>query len=273
LAVDRGVLPAAPARQVKAQKTMKNTQTNPLLVAIIGIVLSLMAVAGIAFGLIKPTQEKIGVAQARYEAAEPDSRLTAQNKALKGLNDANLKVRMVQNIWAQKDAALMPRYDVSNRFGALKQLTTELTQNLGPNLERHARQSPVRSTSLFNLPAPPVNPNDITNAPVVIPLGTITDIGQFRSILTNVYNWQGFNRLVLIDNLALHGNSPYMQGTYTATLYLFPQNDTKLPPVIAAAGAGTTATAGGRGPSSFGGQSPYGSGSGSRGPGGPPTGR
>ena len=248
---------------------MKTTQTNPLLVAIIGIVLSLMAVAGIAFGLIKPTQDKTVIAQARLDAAQPDSTLVAQNKALKTLNAANLQVKMVQNVWAQKDAALMPRYDVSNRFGALKQLTTELTQNLGPNLEHHARRPGVRSTSIFNLPAPPVNPNDITNAPVVIPLGTLTDIGQFRSILTNVYNWQYFNRLVLIDNLALHGNSPYMQGTYTATLFLFPQNDNKLPPIIAAAGGGATATTGGRGSTpSYGGQSPFGPGAGSRGPSG-----
>lgn len=232
---------------------MKTTQTNPLLVAIIGIVLCIMAIAGIFFGLIKPTQASTAVAQARLDAAEPDSTLPEQNKALKTLNAANLQVKMVQNVWAQKDAALMPRYDVSNRFGALKQLTTELTQNLGPNLERHARHPGVRSTPRFNLPAPPVNPNDITNAPVVIPLGPVEDDGPFRSILTNVYNWQYFNRLVLIDNLALHGNSPYMQGTYTATLYLFPQNDTKLPPVIAAAGGGATTTTTGRGPSSFGG--------------------
>jgi hypothetical protein len=231
---------------------MKTTQTNPLLVAIIGFVLCIMAVAGIFFGLIKPTQESTATAQARLDAAQPDSTLPEQNKALKALNAANLQVKMVQNIWAQKDAALMPRYDVSNRFGALKQLTTELTQNLGPNLERHARHPGVVSTSTFNLPAPPVNPNDITNAPVVIPLGTLTDVGPFRSILTNVYNWQYFNRLVLIDDLALHGNSPYMQGTYTATLFLFPQHDTKLPPIIAAAGGGTATTTG-RGPSSFGG--------------------
>ena len=246
---------------------MKTTQSNPLLVAIIGIVLSLMAVAGIAFGLIKPTQDKTAIAQARLDAALPDSLLPEQNKALKTLNAANLQVKMVKNVWAQKDAALMPRYDVSNRFGALKQLTTELTQNLGPNLEHHARQPGVRSTSTFSLPAPPVNPNDITNAPVVIPLGTITDVGPFRSILTNVYNWQYFNRLVLIDNLALHGNSPYMQGTYTATLFLFPQNDTKLPPVIAAAGGGTTS---GRGSSTFGGPSYSGPLSEGRGPTGSP---
>jgi len=235
---------------------MKTTPMSPILVAVIGIVLSLMAVAGIAFGLIKPTQDKIAAAQARYDAAYPDSTLPAQNLAQKALDAANLQVRMAQNLWAQKDAALMPRYDVSNRFGALKQLTYELTQYLGPDLERHARQSSVRSTTNFNLPAPPVNPNDITNAPVVIPLGTITDVGDFRGILTNVYNWQYFNRLVLIDDLALHGNSPYMQGTYTATLYIFPQNDTKLPPPIPAAGGGATTTPGGRSGSAFGSTSP-----------------
>ena len=228
---------------------------SPAVVAVIGIVLSLMAVAGITFGLIKPTQDKITVAQSRYDAAHPDSLPTAQAAAQKQLDAANLAARMTQNLWAQKDAALMPRFDVSNRFGALRQLTYELTQYLGPDLEHHARLAGligVRSTSSFNLPAPPVNPNDITNAPVVIPLGTITDTGHFRGILTNVYNWQYFNRLVLIDNLALHGNSPFMQGTYTATLYLFPQNDTKLPDPIPAAGGGAATPVGGRPASPFG---------------------
>lgn len=241
---------------------MKTTRTSPVIVAVIGVVLSLMAIAGIFFGLIKPTQDKIGVAQARFDAAYFDSTLAEQTKAKKLLDADLLIVMTTQQQWAQTDAALMPRFDVSNRFGALRQLTTELTQYLGPDLEQHSRQPGVRSTSNFNLPAPPVNPNDITNAPVVIPLGTVTDVGQFRGILTHVYNWQYFNRLVLIDNLALHGNSPYMSGNYTATLFIFPQNDTKLPPVIAAAGGGATTTAGGRSGSSFGGQASYGPGGG-----------
>ncbi len=233
---------------------MKTNRINPLVVAVIGGVLCLMAIAGILFGLIRPTQDKITAAQSRYDAAHPDSLPSAQLAAQKLLEANTLKAKMTQYTWAQVDAALMPRYDVSNRFGALKQLTYELTQYLGPDLERHARLSGVRSTPSFNLPAPPVNPNDITNAPVVIPLGTVTDIGHFRAILTNVYNWQYFNRLVLIDNLALHGNSPYMQGAYTATLFIFPQNDTKLPPPIAAAGGGPPATPG-RSSSGFGGTS------------------
>jgi len=221
---------------------MKNNRLSPTVVWVVGTVLCIAAIAGIYFGLLKPTQEQIDVAQGRYDAAYPDSTPQQQALAQKGLEAANQYVQTTQHLWAIQDAKLMPRFDVSNRFLAWKQLTYELTQSLGPSLERHSRSSGVHVTTAFSLPAPPVNPNDITNAPVVVPLGTITDVGDFRSLLTHVYNWQFFNRLVLIDNLALHGNSPFMQGTYTATIYFFPQNDTKLPPPIPAAGTGTAAT-------------------------------
>lgn len=225
---------------------MNLNRISPWAVAGIGAALSLLAIAGIIFLMIKPTLDQTAAQQAIYDQNYPDSTASAQNTAKKQLAAAKLQVKQIQFQYAVKAAAKMPRYDVSNRTLALKQLTNELTQTLGPLIQHQLNATPgAHSNTQVVLPAPPVSPNDITAAPVVIPLGTITVTGDFRHILQHYYNWQHFNRLVLVDGLALTGNSPYMTGSYTATLYIFPQNDTKLGPIIPEAGTGTGTTPGG----------------------------
>ena len=94
------------------------------------------------------------------------------------------------------------------------------------------------------MPPPPTSPNDpmIRSGVLQVPLGPVSVSGDFHHILTHFYDWQYFNRLVLVDGLSLSGNSPYMQGSYTATLYIFPQNDDNLAaPVKKAGGVGTGA--------------------------------
>ena len=234
---------------------MKTTRLSPLLIAVIGGVLSLIAVAVVIFALIRPLADKTTAMQARLDAAAPgpdwDSRQqglqVAQRKGQKDVKDAKVQVQQIQMRWAQQSAALMPRYDVSDRYKAMSQLTYELTHYLAPDLQRQLTVGGVKSNTVIAMPPPPVGPNAITAGPVVIPLGTIGVNGDFRHILTHFYDWQYFNRLVLPDGLALNGNSPYMQGTYTGTLYIFPQNDDKLPPPDPKAGAGGTSAGGGGG--------------------------
>ncbi len=141
----------------------------------------------------------------------------------------------------------MPRFDVSNRVHAMDQLSQELTQNLGPDLEHHLRLYHGKETAAFSILPPPPTPNAITAAPFAIPLGTVTSRGSQQNVLKQFREWGTFNRVVLLDNLALHGNSPYMQGTYDATVYLLPQHDDKLPSPIPQAGGGLAATFGGAG--------------------------
>lgn len=237
---------------------MKLNRISPLIVAIVGVVLSLLAAAGIGFLLIKPTLEETAAQQAIYDQNYPDSTPGAQANAKKALNDAKLKVQEIKFQWAVKSAAKMPRYDVSNRELALRQITYELDHYLGPDLQHHLHTTGVKTDTQIVLPAPPVNPNDITAEPVVIPLGTITVTGDFRHILAHFYEWQSFNRLVMVDNLAFNGSSPYMTATYTATLYIFPQNDDKLGPIIPQAGTGAPGAAGGGYPGGGGGGPPGG---------------
>jgi len=223
---------------------MNLNRLNPLIVAAVGIGLSLLALVLIGFLLIKPALDARAAPQAQFDQSYPDSTPAAQRLALNQLNAAKVKVQQIKFQWKVKESEKMPRYDVSNRFTALSELTYELTHSLGPDLEHQLQTTGVSSTTKIALPAPPVNPNDITSAPVVIPLGTITVNGDFRHILTHFYKWRSFNRLVLANGLSFTGSSPYMQGSYNATLYIFPQNDDKLPPPIpeaggAAAGAAT----------------------------------
>lgn len=222
---------------------MKLNRINPLAIAGIGIGLSLLAIVGIFFLMIKPTLDETAVQQGIYNQNYPDSTAASQRNAQKALLAAKVKVQQIKFQWAVKSSAKMPRYDVSNRTLALKQITYELTHYLGPDLQHQLRTTGVKSDTQIVLPAPPLSPNDITASPVVIPLGTITVSGDFRHILAHFYEWQSFNRLVMADNLALTGSSPYMTATYTATLYIFPQNDDKLGPPVAGASEGAGAGA------------------------------
>jgi hypothetical protein len=91
--------------------------------------------------------------------------------------------------------------------------------------------------------------------------GSLSVAGDFRQILYHVQRWNSFDRLVLIDGLALHGNSPFMTGTYNATAFIFPQGDDKIAQPLPK-GEGSAGAAGGAGgPGGFPG-----------GPGGPPGG-
>ncbi len=257
---------------------MKTARLSPVVVAAVGTVLSLLAIALIFFLMIKPTQDDTVTQQARLDAAapgtDPEDREAglARNKktAQAKLAQAKVNVQKTQMQWAQVEAAIMPPFDVSNRRKAFRQLTYELTHNLAPDLQKQLTAGGVTSSTRFALPPPPTSPNDPMIRPGVIeiPLGTVTVNGDFRHILANFNDWQYFNRLVKVDGLTLTGNSPYMQGSYTATLYIFPQGDTNPEPPLAKAGG-----AGGAGAPGGGGSYPGGGGGGSYpGGGGPPPG-
>lgn len=235
---------------------MKTARLSPGIVAAIGIVFCLLAVGLIGWFLIKPTLENTAAQQARLTANYADSTDIAQKNALKQVSLAQIKVAQIKTQWKIDEARYMPPYNVANRQLAVRQLTYELGQYLGPDLERQFKAGGVTNTTNVTLPPPPISPNDITAAPLVIPLGPVTVGGDFRRILTHFYKWQSFNRLVLVDGLALDGNSPYMTGTYNATVIIFPQNDGELPAPVVKAGGGAAA---GTTPGGYPGGSPSGS--------------
>ena len=257
---------------------MRSVRINPIAVAVIGSVLSILAVVLITFLLIKPTQERYDAAKSRWDAAYPDSTQSAQTGAKNLLEKNKADARATYAKWDATQKALMPPFDVSKRYQAWGQLAHELSYNLGPSLERWITRTGVVRQTAITVPAPPNSPNDITNAPLRIPVsgGAIQVGGDFRTLLTHVVEWNNFNRLVLIDGLALSGNSPYMQGSYRAQVIIFPQNPTNVGKTLDTAGTGgTTGLRGGPGgfPGGPGGGYPGAGGAGGYpGAGGPPGG-
>lgn len=243
---------------------MRTTAATPIIVAVVGFVLIAVAV-GIAFGVfIVPTSQKITEQQERFNGAYQDSLPSAQAEAKSELDANNKTAAGIRAQWDIKEKALMPPYDVSDRGLAWKQLSRELSYNLGPNLERWMARSGVIQQTSISIEAPPNSPNLISGSPLVIPItgssGSMSVGGDFRSLLESVLKWNDFNRLVLIDRLQLHGNSPYMQAQYDAQVIIFPQHADKLGGTVEKSGTG----GGGGG---FGGGGGYGGG-----PGGPPGG-
>lgn len=228
---------------------MKFNRLNPIVVAVVGAILCLLSGVGIYALLIQNTNASIASAQARIDAAG-DVGEPAQAAAQRDLAAAKVQVTSIELNWRKKQDSLMPPYDVSDRFRAWKQISYELEAYLGPDIERWVPRTGVTLLSAVSIQAPPPNPNAITNAPLIIPIGgsSMSVGGSFRGILSHILRWNDFNRLVLINNLQLAGTSPYMEGTYSASVIIFPQNEDKIGATIAKAGTGTsTATFGGGG--------------------------
>ena len=221
---------------------MKALRLNPLIVAVIGAVACLAAFGSIFYFGVVPKKTALTAAEARYNAAASDADPVKQASAKADVLKAQTEVDAAQVQWRQIESTKMPPYDVSHRFLAWQQLQRELALNLGPSLLRWIPKTGVVPLTDITLPAPPPSPNTVTAAPLIIPIGSGTTSvgGSFPRILNHVRQWNNFNRLVLIDGLQLHGNSPYMKGDYTAKVIIFPQNDATVDKPIASAGAATT---------------------------------
>lgn len=223
---------------------MKSRGLSPLIVAVVGSILCLISVGCITNFMIMRTNQQIAAAQARIDATGIDWTEGTKQAALKDQKLATVQVNAAKVLWHEKELALMPQFNETDRYTAWKQISHELAENLGPNIERWIRHSGVTPVTAITLDPPPANPNGVTAAPLIIPIsgGNLSVAGDFRSILNHIVKWNNFNRLVLIDNLSLKGNSPFMEGDYSAEVIILPQNGDKLgPPLAQAGGAGGAA--------------------------------
>jgi Predicted membrane protein len=239
---------------------------NRMQVMIIGIVLSIIAAAGIYIGLIKPLMERKAEADAKYEAQKQiaDQMPSAQADRKK----AEQEVRDAKRDWAVYERRLMPTINLSNLFTAQRQLWNEQINVLGPKVVRYLnadRRVRVVSQNI-SLPAPPSDPNAVAQKIFTFPLGQVSVAGTFNDILKHAERWNDFDRLVLVDGLTLSGNSPGLVGTYSLTAYIITQSD-EIGPSIPQAQPATGGFGGGFGgpPGGFPGGPPPGAG-------GPPPG-
>lgn len=214
-------------------------------VAIILVVLTTLAVAGIFIFLIKPMNERFTAAEEKF-AAQETALTTAQNgkkPAQQDLVKARQEVAVAKRDWAKYDRALMPNIDLTNRFTATRQLWNEQLRVLGPKILKflYADRSVRVVSETISVPAPPSDPNVVVQKVFTYPLGNVTVAGNFEQVLRHTERWNRFDRLALVDGLTLSGNSPTLTGTYTVTLYEITHFD-RVGPAIPQA---TPATGGG----------------------------
>ncbi len=214
-------------------------------VAIILVVLTTLAVAGIFIFLIKPMNERFTAAGEKLAAQEAalaksvSEKPTAERERVK----ARQEVAVAKREWARYDRALMPNIDLTNRFTATRQLWDEQLRVLGPKVLKFVygdRTVRVVSESIA-IPAPPNDPNAVVRKVFEYPLGNITVAGNFDQVLKHTERWNKFDRLALVDGLTLSGNSPTLTGTYSVTLYEITHFDKVGPPIpqpLSGAGGG-----------------------------------
>ncbi|MBC8136575.1 MAG: hypothetical protein H8F28_11865 [Fibrella sp.] len=222
-------------------------------VAIILVVLTTLAVAGIFIFLIKPMNERFTAAEEKL-AAQTTALATAEGKLNPAKADrvkARQEVVVAKREWARYDRALMPNIDLTNRFTATRQLWNEQLRVLGPKVLKflYADRSVRVVSESIAIPAPVGDPNAVVQKVFTYPLGNVTVAGNFEQVLKHTERWNRFDRLALVDGLTLSGNSPTLTGTYTVTLYEITHFD-KVGPAIQQA---TPATGGGGFPGGGGG--------------------
>ena len=214
-------------------------------VAIILVVLTTLAVAGIFIFLIKPLNERLDAAQTTY-----DTQVTALDTAKREKRPAELdrikaraEVATARREWAYYDGKLMPNISLANRFTATKQLWNEQLNVLGPKVLKYLyadRSVRVLSESI-NVPDPVGDPNAVVQKVFVYPLGNISVSGTFEQVMRHVERWNRFDRLALADGLVLSGNSPTLTATYSLTIYSIPNFDkvgVAIPQAVTTGGAG-----------------------------------
>ncbi len=244
---------------------MDLSKIKQLHIAIIGIVLIAIAEALILFMMWKPQHAKYLAAKARYDAAAATGNQASLEAAKQDVKKAEQSVKDALNNLDAQMRRRMPVLDFTKRDVGMIAMWYEQITKMGPLLESFANDPNVDVYPVsFSLPAPPASPNDpLFDSEVLnFQLGSVSATGDFRSLMNHVRRWNNCRRLVLVDGVALSGNSPNLTVSYTLQCYVFPlATGGKTNPMWGAATAG-----GGMGPGGGGMMGP-GMGGGMMGPG------
>ena len=241
-------------------------------VAIIGVVLIAVVVAGVYFGLISPLLERQRAADAKFDTNKQKADTRPQAEARK--RAAEEEVRLAKAQWSRYERQLMPPINRSNLLNAIQQRWKEQSLVLGPLTQDFLRRDKTVQITQANLsvPAPPTDPNQANTASFELPLGQVTVVGGFNDILQHVQRWNRFGRLVLVDGLTLSGNSPRLVGQYSLRAVIFTQGEpaTETVPQAGGGSGGGFGGGGGLGRGGFGRGGGYPGGGGGGYPGGGP---
>jgi Tfp pilus assembly protein PilO len=194
-------------------------------IAIIGSVLIVLTTALLFFFLIRPLRERLAAANDKYNTRQAVADTRGEKE--KALEQARQEVAQARAQWSRYDRRFMPDINISNLIRGMEQRWREQKDVLGPLVTRFLRRD--RSVRVIRagitVPAPPTDPNAIDTRVIEIPLGEVSVLGSFRNILNHAERWNKFDRLVLVDNLRLAGNSPLLVGQYRLTCYIFTRGE------------------------------------------------
>jgi Tfp pilus assembly protein PilO len=189
-------------------------------VIIIGAVLCIITF--VAAYTVWIQREKVGLAaaQQKYKAAEAIYK--QQDQAETDLAAAIKDYYKVMASYEKMMALKMPPISLQDRLGGWFEYLHELADVLGPKVEAWPKRTGVKLTNSISIPAGVADANQVPTDVIQVPLGTMTVTGSFSQIMAHIRSWNKFDRLVQVDPVSLSGNSPYMTGQYSLTVYIFP---------------------------------------------------
>lgn len=202
---------------------MNLSKLKQIHVVIIGAFLCIAAGAALYFLMIKPKQEEYANTSAAYEAANAIA--ITEPQAIKKVIDAKNKLEMTQQNLNMEMSRRMPNLRFEQRMQGMMALWREYNRDMRPILNGYARSARrVTADAAFNFPTPPYSPNDaiFENDMISVPLGNVVAVGDFRSLMDSIRNWNNCSRLIMVDQPTLAGSSPNLAMTYKVTCYIFP---------------------------------------------------
>jgi hypothetical protein len=218
---------------------MSFSKLKRLHVMILGALLCVITGVGFFFLLISPVMREKAQTQAEYEASKAIADQLPM--ATQDFNAAKQEVSAAEGQFAAYEQSKMPNLSFAQRDQGMIDLWREQVEVLGPLLIRSASRGGVRLESQISISAPPTNPNEVPTDLIKIPIGKVTVVGDFASILRNLRAWNSCPRLVQIDKPSISGASPYLTADYDVTVYIFPKGAAG--PQIQMAGASTGTSA------------------------------
>ncbi|MEN6372043.1 MAG: hypothetical protein ABFD64_08525 [Armatimonadota bacterium] len=220
-------------------------------IIIIGVVVCLLVGAGLYFLVVDKAVKARDAALVERDGVLGAGGTEANcNDKFKELQDANLKVLEATAKYEKTMRARMPNISLDDTRTGMLALWHEQSEVLGPLLLNHIRSSKgIHLLSSIQIPNPTANPNDLQNfadSPIRIDIGKVSVSGDFKSIMNHLRSWSKLNRLVLIDQPSLTGESPNLVCEYTLSVFLYPMTPPG-PPIDIAPPANSSGGTGGMG--------------------------
>lgn len=206
---------------------MKFSSLKRLHVIIIGVVICLIAGAGMFYLVIKPANEKYAQVEAAYIAAAQTGTAENVQRSLIELQQTQVNAIRTNNEFKIQMNKRMPNLSFARRDIGMTALWDEQIFTLGPLIESFARGDKNVTVTPYNVTvsAPPVDPNspvfDLDVLEFKFPALSVR--GNFSNLMKNVTRWNNCSRLVMVDPVSLSGNSPDLTASYSITCYIFPK--------------------------------------------------